>query len=176
MDTAQIYLWAAQYLPVVASNLIQSAIIFVVFAILYSLCSKDGFLVKMIAKKLGLEPTDAIVVVCGRILRIVIFVIGAISFAEAWGFNLGAVIASLGIGSLALALAAQDTAKNFFSTFVILLEKPFVLGDKISAGGVTGIVQEINFRSTVIKLDGGEVAFVPNANLSGAPITNFSRK
>ncbi|MCQ2380745.1 MAG: mechanosensitive ion channel family protein [Acidaminococcaceae bacterium] len=176
MNTDQIYNLIAENLPIFVSHLIHSIVILFVFGILYKICGQKGTLVKSVITKMGLEENDPIGIVFSKILRIIVFIVGLLSFAQEWGFNLSAVIASLGIGSLALALAAQDSVKNFFGAFIILVEKPFKVGDKISTGGMTGIVQEINFRSTIIKAEGGEITYIPNANLSGAPITNFSKK
>lgn len=176
MNPEQITILVMENLPTFMSHLAHSIIIFIIFGIFYKMCGKNGMVIKAIIKKLSLQDNDPIITVCSKILRAFIFIVGLITLAEEWGFNLGAIIASLGVGSLALALAAQDTAKNFFSTFVILIEKPYTVGNKVTAGGITGIVKEINFRSTVIKLENGELVYVPNANISGANITNFDKK
>lgn len=162
--------------PTFISHLIHCIIILIIFGTLYKICGQDGALTRTIAQKLKLPEHDPVTTVCSKILRGIFFILGLISLAEELGFNLGAIIASLGVGSLALALAAQDTAKNFFSTFMLLVEKPYTVGDKITAGGITGVVQEINFRSTTIKAEKGEIIFVPNATISAGPITNFGKK
>lgn len=174
-NTEQITNFILTNAPAFISHLIHCIIILIIFGTLYKICGQDGTIIRGIAKRLKLPDHDPITTVCSKILRGLFCILGLISLAEELGFNLGAIIASLGVGSLALALAAQDTAKNFFSTFMLLIEKPYTVGDKITAGGLTGVVQEINFRSTVIKAEKGEIVFVPNASISGAPITNFSR-
>lgn len=176
MNPQEMYNLALANLPTFISHVFHSLVIIAVFALLYKICGAKGALIKMFVKQLKLAENDPIATVCSRILHIFIAVIGFITLAEEWGFNLGAVIASLGVGSLALALAAQDTAKNFFSTFVLLIEKPYTVGDKITTGGLTGIVQEVNFRSTVLKADNGELIYIPNANISNVPLTNFGKK
>jgi MscS family membrane protein len=100
-----------------------------------------------------------------------------ISFAlSALGVNIAAIITGLSIGGAALALASQDTIKNLFGSLVILSERPFVVGDWITAQGIEGIVEEIGFRSTRIRTFADTVMFVSNAKMADAMIENMDMR
>ncbi len=89
------------------------------------------------------------------------------------GISITPILASLGVGSLAVALALQDTLNNFFSGIYIFIDKPFRIGDSISLdGGKEGVVESIGWRSTRIMLSSDDVLVVPNSKLSSAIITN----
>ncbi len=84
--------------------------------------------------------------------------------------------AGLGIGGLALALAAKDTAANLFGSLTIFVDAPFYVGDWIKAAGVEGTVQEIGLRSTRVRTFADSVVTVPNSKLADSNIENFSRR
>ena len=91
------------------------------------------------------------------------------------GYNVNSLIAGLGLGGLTFALAAQDSASNFFGGLVIIFEKPFELGDWISTASLEGSVEDITFRSTKIRTLANALTVVPNSKLCGEPITNWTR-
>lgn len=108
-------------------------------------------------------------------LRAVIFAISLVILVQEWGYDITGFIAGLGLGGLAFALAAQDTAANLIGGVVILTEKPFTIGDWIAAGQVEGIVEDITFRSTKVRTFDRAVVTVPNSSLAKEPITNWTR-
>jgi len=108
----------------------------------------------------------------GKVL--VIFLTGAIALKEV-GFDVTGLLASLGIGGVVLALAAQDTASNLFSGIVILFDKPFAVGDWISVAGMEGIVEEMSFRSCRIRTFDNALISVPNSKLGGDSVTNWTK-
>ena len=85
-------------------------------------------------------------------------------------------IASLGIGAMAIAFAAKDSLANVFGSIVIITERPFVVGDWISANNVEGIVEKVSFRSTCIRTFYQELVYVPNNLLSNTPIINYTQR
>jgi MscS family membrane protein len=91
-----------------------------------------------------------------------------------FGYNVSALITGLGLGGLTIALAAKDSAANFFGGLIMVTEKPFEIGDWISFGSVEGTVEDINLRSTKIRTGPGSLTIVPNATLAAANITNWS--
>ena len=103
--------------------------------------------------------------------RILIVVIATLMIAKEWNYDMSGLLASLSIGSLALAFAAKDALANVFGSFVIIVDKPFKVGDWISANGVEGTVEKITFRSTCIRTFPQELVYVPNSLLSN---THFS--
>jgi len=107
--------------------------------------------------------------------RFVILVLALIIVAVEWGYDVNGLITGLGLGGLAFALAAKDALSNIFGGIVIILDKPFTIGDWISTPSVEGTVEDITFRSTKIRTFAQALATVPNATLANEPITNWSR-
>ena len=111
------------------------------------------------------------------IARIVVVVFGAIYLIRAIsGKPLSALLAGLGIGGLAVALAAQDTLKNFFGSIMIMLDKPFTVGQRVTFGGYDGTVEEIGFRSTRMRTLTGHVVTVPNEKIATNSVENIARR
>ena len=86
------------------------------------------------------------------------------------------LMAGLGIGGLAVALAAQDTLKNFFGSIMIMTDKPFKIGERIVADGTDGTVESIGFRSTRIRTLTGHQVIMPNDKVAQAAIENIGRR
>lgn len=105
-------------------------------------------------------------------LRLLVWVMGIIVGLNNAGYDVGAVIAGLGIGGLAFALAAQDTIKNFFGGIMIFADKPFQIGERIQIGGIDGTVKEIGIRSTRIETLAGRIVTVPNSMFSDDAVEN----
>jgi MscS family membrane protein len=111
------------------------------------------------------------------ITRIIVIVFGAIYLLRVIsGKPLSALLAGLGIGGLALALAAQDTLKNFFGSIMIMLDKPFTVGQRVTAGGIDGTVEEIGFRSTRVRTLTGHLVTIPNEKLATDSVENIGRR
>jgi MscS family membrane protein len=108
-----------------------------------------------------------------KVLKIVVITLGVLLSLQSLGFNVGAVLAGLGIGSLALALAAQDTAANLFGSITIILDRPFHRGDYIKVGDTEGIVEEVGFRSTRIRTLYKSVVTVPNSTMAKERVDNL---
>ena len=92
------------------------------------------------------------------------------------GQSLTGVMAALGIGGLAIALASQDLLKNLIGGIAVMLDKPFKLGENISALGFSGKVEEIGFRSTRIRTAEGFEVNLPNSSVSSSPISNNDKR
>src|SRR5690625_3514694 len=107
-------------------------------------------------------------------LRLVIIAIAISIIAQIFTYPIGGVIAGLGLGGLAFALAAQDALANLFGGFVIITERPFSIDDWIETPSVEGTVEDITFRSTKVRTFAQAVVTVPNSTLANEPITNWS--
>lgn len=90
------------------------------------------------------------------------------------GYDVGALIAGLGIGGLAFALAAQDTVSNLFGGITIFADKPFIVKDWIKVSDIEGIVEEVGIRSTRIRTFAGRLITVPNKVFTQSSIENVS--
>ena len=111
------------------------------------------------------------------IARVVVIVIGAIYLLRALlGKPLSALLAGLGIGGLAVALAAQDTLKNFFGSIMIMLDKPFSVGQRVLVENYDGVVENIGFRSTRVRTLTGHLVTVPNEKMATNAIENVGRR
>lgn len=133
-------------------------------------------------RKIGRE-VDELLLVFETLANILIGFIAVLAFAQSQNFNLIGLVASLGIGGLAIAFAAQKTLEQLLSTIVLYLDRPFVPGDYIRLPpsshlpeGLYGRVESIGLRSTKIRTAAKSTLFiVPNSNLANLEIENITR-
>ena len=109
-----------------------------------------------------------------KLMKILILILGILTALNTIGYDITALLAGLGIGGLAVALAAQDTIKNFIAGILIFVDKPFRIKDWIKFEGGEGIVEDIGVRSTKIRTFDDSLIVVPNTALVNANIENFS--
>ncbi|MBK8621733.1 MAG: mechanosensitive ion channel [Saprospiraceae bacterium] len=110
-----------------------------------------------------------------RMVTILIWALGIITGLNNAGMDVGALLAGLGIGGLAVALASQDTVKNMIGGLIILFDKPFRIGEKIKVDSFEGIVEDIGLRSTKLRGVDGMLITMPNTLFSDRTIINISR-
>ncbi|MBE9043220.1 mechanosensitive ion channel family protein [Pleurocapsales cyanobacterium LEGE 10410] len=108
-------------------------------------------------------------------IRVVIWLIGIVFLLDNLGFDISAVVASLGIGGVAIALASQGVLQDLFSYFSILLDRPFELGDFIIVGDYLGTVEYVGIKTTRLRSISGEEIVIANTDLTGSRIRNFKR-
>ncbi|HKL16824.1 MAG TPA: mechanosensitive ion channel family protein [Patescibacteria group bacterium] len=111
----------------------------------------------------------------GTILKIVVWVLGILLVLSNLGVNISSLIAGLGIGGIAAALAIQNILGDLFSSFAIYFDKPFVPGDFIVVGDYKGIVEKIGIKTTRIKSLQGEEIIISNKDLTSARVQNFKK-
>ena len=107
--------------------------------------------------------------------KAVLAVVCSVWVVQLLGYDVSSLIAGLGIGGLAVALALQDTLANFFGSIFIFLDRPFRLGEHVRIGDVEGTVEEIGFRSTRIRTWPETLVSIPNRTVASATIDNLSR-
>lgn len=111
------------------------------------------------------------------IARFIVVLIGAIYFIKAVsGQPLSALLAGLGIGGIAVALAAQDTLKNLLGSIMVMADKPFKVGQRIVVDGTDGVVEQIGFRSTRLRTLTGHLVTVPNEKMAANQIENIGMR
>ncbi len=115
-----------------------------------------------------------VMLVAKRASVILLWSVGAVVALNNAGFDVGALIAGLGIGGLALALAAQDTVKNIIGGLIIFLDKPFYVGDIIKVKDTEGTVAYTGIRSTRIRTGAGRLITIPNAHFTDNAIENIT--
>jgi len=111
-----------------------------------------------------------------RVVSIVAAVLVFLEGGRQLGIPLTTLLASAGVGGLALALAAQDALKNVFGSIMITLDKPYAVGERIAVQGYDGFVEEIGLRSTKIRLLSGHQTSIPNEVMARSDIENIGRR
>ena len=108
-------------------------------------------------------------------IRVIVWLVGIVFLLDNLGFDISAVVASLGIGGVAIALASQGVLQDLFSYFSILLDRPFELGDFIIVGDYLGTVEYVGIKTTRLRSIDGEQIIIANTDLTGSRIRNFKR-
>lgn len=120
---------------------------------------------------------DMLAPLLGKTVRVFIVLIGAILIIQnLTGVEIGPLLASLGVGGIAVALAAKDSIANFFGTLTILFDKPFQVGQRVVIEGTDGTIEEVGFRSTRIRTLTGHLVTIPNEKLVNTPIENVGAR
>ena len=109
-------------------------------------------------------------------VNILLILFAVLVWLDNLGFNVGALLAGLGVGGVAFALAAQDTLKNLIGSVMVLLDKPYRVGQRIVAKGHDGVVEDIGLRSTKLRLLSGHQATIPNEQMANTDIENIERR
>lgn len=137
--------------------------------------TKNSKIVKHVKEKSDKELDDVTIKFSLRIIKVVIYIVAAFLIAADYGYDLSGIITGLGLGSVVVTLAAQDTIKNLFGGLMIFLDKPFKAGDYIKCGTYEGTVEDITFRSTRIRTLENSIAQIPNSEISSVTLTNISK-
>lgn len=106
-------------------------------------------------------------------ISIILWTLGILMLLSNVGVNITSLIAGLGIGGIAVALAMQNILSDIFSSFSILIDKPFQVGDFIVIGSDTGVVEKIGIKTTRLKTPGGQMLIVSNQELTTARVQNY---
>jgi MscS family membrane protein len=109
-------------------------------------------------------------------IRVILVIVAVLFWLDNIGLKVSTLLAGLGVGGLAVALAAQDTLKNLLGSIMILLDKPYKVGQRIVAEGHDGIVEEIGLRSTRIRLLTGHQTVIPNEEMAKIDIENIGQR
>ena len=118
---------------------------------------------------------DQLVPLARKGAKVFIATLGFVLVAQNLGYSVSGLLAGLGIGGLALAMAAKDTLANLFGSLMIMLDRPFRVGDFVTFSGGEGTVEEIGMRSTRVRTPAKTVVSVPNQNLANATVENQSQ-
>lgn len=117
---------------------------------------------------------DQLLPIASKGTKLAVWALAFIVALDNAGYDVGALVAGLGIGGLAFALAAQDTISNLFGGFTIFVDKPFRINDRIQVSGFDGTVIEVGIRSTRIRTLDGRLVTIPNKNIVNDAPTNVS--
>lgn len=160
-------------LPVNLSNVINKLLLVLgIFSVTFVLANIVGNIIKVYSAKI--DTTLPVTSLTGNISRIIIFGIGILLMLHSLGISITPILATLGVGGLAVALALQDTLSNLFSGFHIIIAKQIRIGDYVKLdSGEEGYVIDITWRTTKIKMLPNNVVLVPNEKLNKAIVTNY---
>jgi MscS family membrane protein len=140
--------------------------------VVYRMVDILGAYLAKLAERTEGKLDDQLVPIIRKTLKAFVVVIGGVVFLQNLNFNITALLAGISIGGLAIALAAQDTLKNFFGSVMIFLDRPFQIGDWITAGEIDGTVEEVGFRTTRVRTFRNSLVSVPNGKLSDMVVDN----
>lgn len=111
------------------------------------------------------------------VFKVVIWSFGVLSvLGVVFHVNVGALIAGLGVGGIAIAFAAKETLENLLASFMVLLDKPFTIGDWVKIGSVEGNIEKIGFRSTRLRTFDKSIIAIPNRKMIDDNLENFSER
>jgi small-conductance mechanosensitive channel len=133
-------------------------------------------LLKIRAKRHASEIDEIFLSIISSILRIGVVLAAIFAVAEILGVPYKTVVAGLGIGGLAFAIAAKDTIANFFGSAIIIADRPFKTGDKIKIGSDVGVITNVGIRSTKIRTIFDTVLTVPNNKITSEMIDNYTER
>jgi small-conductance mechanosensitive channel len=128
------------------------------------------------AKKTVSYYDELLVALLGSALKAIVVILGIVFLAREIGIPLSGVLAGLGVGGLAIAIAAKDTLANVFGSVVILADRPFVRGDLVVVSGHEGFVKAVGLRSTQIRTREDSIVSIPNSVLANEVIDNLGRR
>lgn len=127
------------------------------------------------AEKTESKQDDQLITFAVEALKIIVIIFTVfIILGTVFGANVGSLVAGLGIGGLAIALAAKESLENLLSSFIIFLDKPFVVGDVVTSGNITGTVEKVGFRSTRIRTLEKSFVTIPNRKMVDAELDNLT--
>lgn len=119
---------------------------------------------------------DQVIPILSRVTKYFVWAVGILLALQNIGYNVTSLLAGLGIGGLAVALAAQDTLANFIGSLVLLVDRPCQVGDRVEVDGIEGWVEAIGLRSTRIRTLDGTLVSIPNRSLANARINNIAKR
>jgi MscS family membrane protein len=135
-----------------------------------------GYFLEHRAERTRSRMDDQLVPLVTKVLKGVVVVLGLVFVLEQLEVNVTALVAGLSIGGLALALAAQDTVKNFFGSLMIFADRPFKVGDLIHFDNTDGVIEEVGVRSTRVRTLTNSLVSVPNGKLADSVVDNLGMR
>jgi len=129
-----------------------------------------------LAGKTDTKVDDILVPMIRRALKIVVVAFGVLFVAQNLDIDITSLLAGLGIGGIAFALAAKDTVENLFGSFTVLIDRPFQIGDWVVIDDLEGTVEELGFRSTRVRTFYNSLITIPNARLVNAAVDNLGAR
>ena len=159
----------------IVSKLFRVSIIWFIALAIANMITPNSQIFAKINKNVRFTKKDKATTLLYKIIRGLIYLVAIVIIIAELGYDINGLIAGLGVGGLAISLAAQDTLKNLIAGIVMIFDKPFIVGDWIETPSIEGIVEDITFRSTRIRTFKDSIITVPNSTISNDMLTNWSK-
>ncbi|QSH42468.1 mechanosensitive ion channel [Lentisphaerota bacterium ZTH] len=144
---------------------------------IYRMINVIDYVFRKLAAKTENSMDDLLADLIRKALKITVVVVAVLFVGQSiLGLNITALVAGAGVIGLAIAFAAKDTIANFFGSVMIILDKPFSIGERVLINGIDGIVERVGFRSTRIRSLQGHVFTVPNNKLADSIVENVTKR
>jgi MscS family membrane protein len=172
---------AMEYFPFIEQHnalflkFLRSMVIVLITWALFNLSSPTTGILISVNQKINNKIDLILLPFISRTIRVILIAISISIIGQEFDYDVNGLVAGLGLGGLAFALAAKEAVGNLIGGIVIVTEKPFSIGEWILTPSVEGTVEDINFRSTKIRTFSQALVTVPNSTLANEPITNWSR-
>ena len=166
--------WAIQGMPKLLLTVYRMAMTLCICEGLYLASDVASLLLKSCSEEIRSNKT--LLSLLDTAYKVLVVILGVATLAQESGFPIGSIVAGAGLIGLTVSLAAQETASNIFSGIVILVDKPFAVGDWIIAGDVEGEVIDINFRSIKIRGLDKSVSILTNSKVCSSTIVNCAMR
>ena len=166
--------WAIQGMPKLLMTVYRMAMTLCICEGLYLASDVASLLLKRCGEEIRSNKT--LLSLLDTAYKVLVVILGVATLAQESGFPIGSIVAGAGLIGLTVSLAAQETAGNIFSGIVILVDKPFAVGDWIIAGDVEGEVIDINFRSIKIRGLDKSVSILTNSKVCSSTIVNCAMR
>ncbi len=128
------------------------------------------------AGKTDTKLDDQLVPLLTKSLKVIVSVLGVLFILDNLGGDVASLLAGVGLGGLAFALAAKDTVANFFGSIMIFIDKPFQIGDWVEVDGAEGTVEEVGFRTTRIRTFYNSIITMPNSIITNTKVDNYGAR
>lgn len=151
----------------------------IILIVAYGAFNLEGVLAAAFKKldgRMNLQGSELLRQFFIRVIRFLVAIVAVALVLDQFGIDVGNILAGLGIAGLAVALAAQDTLANILAGIMLILDKPFDVGELVSFENQLGTVENINFRSVRIRLLTQELVVIPNSAIAKGMVTNYSRR
>ena len=149
---------------------------FILLYLVFKMIDVVGYVIHKVAERSDSKLDDQLAPLLVKTMRIFVLVLGILFIVRNFGYDITSLLAGLGIGGLAFALAAQDTVSNLFGSFTVFSDRPFSVGDWIEVSGFEGTVEEIGFRSTRVRRFDQALVTLPNSQFIKNGVINYSAR
>lgn len=156
-------------------NVTRTLVIVAVAAVIYRLVDVFVFSRRRFFLMTGIAVDEALLPFVRTGVQLLAWALALVIIIQVWGYDVSGLIAGLGIGGLAISLAAQDTLANIFGFATIVSDRPFVVGEYIKTSDVEGMIENVGLRSTRVRQLNQAVVTVPNSKLATSVVLNWSR-